>query len=207
LSELYTFLNGSPAKTETEKAWVVYVWITHNIAYNMNGFLAGNSGENTPDSTLLTGLSVCEGYSSLYDDACKHLGLTCVKIAGYSKGWGYRIGDHIDISDINHAWNAVYLEGKWQLLDATWGAGSSDSSSFHFKFEPYYFCVPPHVFLNNHYAPDYQYHSPQCSLKDFERMDKLKLGFYKLGLNCVSQKNGEISSVNDFLIKNKYRFL
>ena len=61
LSQLYTFLNGSPARTDTEKAWVLYVWITHNIAYNKKGLLTGDSGDNSPDGVLLNGQSVCEG--------------------------------------------------------------------------------------------------------------------------------------------------
>ncbi len=194
LSELYTFLNDSPASTDTEKAWVLYVWTTHNIAYNIKGLQTGAYGDNSPDGLLLNGHSVCEGYASLFKVACDHLGLTCLKIAGYSKGFGYRIGDHFH--DTDHAWNAVFLDGQWQLLDATWGAGHCDNTfTFHWKFVPDYFCVPPHVFLAGHYAPDYQYHSPQCTLEDFERMPKFELDFYKLGMLCLSHQNGVISSV------------
>lgn len=50
-----------------------------------------------------------------------------MKLSGYSKGYGYTVGQAFE-GDSTHAWNAVYLEGRWHLLDSTWGSGNVDTS-------------------------------------------------------------------------------
>ena len=90
LSELYTFLSKSPAKNSTEKAWVIYIWITHNIEYNIKGLQVGKYGDNSAAGVLATGESVCEGYASIFVDICQHLDLKCIKISGYSVKSSFR---------------------------------------------------------------------------------------------------------------------
>lgn len=60
-------------------------------------------------------------------------GIQCMKLSGYSKGYGYTIGQ-VFKGDSSHAWNAVYLEGRWHLLDSTWGSGTVDKTSDKFTF-------------------------------------------------------------------------
>lgn len=48
----------------------------------------------------------------------------CKKINGYLKGVGHQPGNVISFHhQTDHAWNAVYLEDKWQLVESTWGSG------------------------------------------------------------------------------------
>ena len=56
-----------------------------------------------------------------------------MKLSGYSKGYGYKMGQTFT-GDSDHAWNAVYLDGRWHLLDSTWGSGVVDDSSTKFTF-------------------------------------------------------------------------
>lgn len=60
-------------------------------------------------------------------------GIQCMKLSGYSKGYGYKMGQTFT-GDSDHAWNAVYLDGRWHLLDSTWGSGAVDDSFTKFTF-------------------------------------------------------------------------
>lgn len=116
------------AKSVTEKAWVVYVWITHNIAYDVESFLSGDFQFCNPQNVLERGLGVCSGYAELYKMLCTHLGVECIEIGGYSKGIGYKVGQKM--TEENHAWNAIALgsDGKLRFIESTWGAGHLDGN-------------------------------------------------------------------------------
>lgn len=60
-------------------------------------------------------------------------GVQCVTVPGYSKGFGYQTGQSFS-GEFDHAWNAVYLEGRWHLLDSTWGSGLVDTATSKFTF-------------------------------------------------------------------------
>ena len=153
-SSLIEFLQNSPAKSKLARAWVIYVWISHNIAYNIDGYRSHNYGLNDAESVLRTGTSVCAGYSNLFATLARALDLDVLEVSGYSKGFGYQIGKGWEKSD--HAWNAFKVKGKWYFIDATWGAGHASASyEFKFQFQPYWFAVPYGVMVNDH-LPEYE---------------------------------------------------
>ena len=59
--------------------------------------------------------------------------MQCVTVPGYSKGFGYQLRQSFS-GEFDHAWNAVFLEGRWHLVDSTWGSGLVDSSTSKFTF-------------------------------------------------------------------------
>ena len=87
-------------------------------------------------------------YTLLYKRMADVVGLECAYIGGHSKssvlgGWG------------GHAWNAVKIDGKWELLDVTWGSGHGDGDGkFRQVFRPGYFCTPPRLFALDHFPDD-----------------------------------------------------
>ena len=118
LDELKEFLKKSPTETQVEKAWAAYLFICHNIDYNIKGFLSGNFGSVEPSDVFKTGLSVCSGYARLLKDLLDFFEIENVTINGYAKGYGYEIGKKF--ADTNHEWNAVYIDDKWQFIESTW---------------------------------------------------------------------------------------
>ena len=188
LDELKSFLLKSPAKSDIEKAWCVYLWITHNIDYNFNGYLNGNYGNQDINSVFKTGLSVCSGYGKLSEELFGCFNIKSMIIGGYAKGYGYKIGEKL--TKVNHDWNAVFINNKWNLIESTWGAGFCDSKSVKYvrSFEPYYFFTPAEVFIYQHLPENsaHQFLKNPLSLNDFEALQKCDLTFFKNGFKSLS---------------------
>jgi hypothetical protein len=130
VSEVGDYLAGCrDAKSITEKAWIIYVWITDNITYDVESLRNGDFRFCDPQSVLERGLAVCAGYAELYKTLCTHLGVQCISISGHSKGYGYKVGSKASGED--HAWNAIALgsDGKLRFIESTWGAGHFNDSN------------------------------------------------------------------------------
>nr|XP_023678070.1 kyphoscoliosis peptidase-like isoform X1 [Paramormyrops kingsleyae] len=171
--------------SDVEKLRAIWVWVTHHIAYDMEGYRNPNLRSASPDDVLRTGRAVCAGYSSLVQRMCSLAGIECKELSGYSKGAGYKLGNRFR-GESDHAWNAVRLAGSWHLLDATWGAGhvTDNVSQFEFKYNEFYFLTHPALFVGDHFPLEGQWQllRPQISLKQFEDAAFRKSCFYNSGL-------------------------
>ena len=115
------------ARSELEKAWLAYVWVTHNIDYDLKNYLANIFYESNLECVLESGVAVCEGYALLFRTLCTtYLGVKCYEVVGSSKGCTYRIGSNSGEIDCKHAWNVIYCDQQWMHVDSTWGAGHID---------------------------------------------------------------------------------
>ena len=54
------------------------------------------------------------------------------------------------ITETNHAWNSIRIDGVWYPCDATWGAGSCSDHVFHKKFKKFWWLTPPEQFVYTH---------------------------------------------------------
>ncbi|KAH0612492.1 uncharacterized protein H6S33_008872 [Morchella sextelata] len=154
----------SPFPSALEKARVIFTWLHHNISYDVRALLAGNIPDQSPESTIRTGLSVCAGYSNLFEILCTYSGLQCVVVTGHGKGFGHTDpapGAPVPSYNMNHAWNAVKLSSNhWHLIDSCWGAGHRGSNNEYKKeFAPEHFISPASVFGQKHFPekPGQQY--------------------------------------------------
>ncbi|XP_078521608.1 kyphoscoliosis peptidase-like [Lissotriton helveticus] len=174
------------ADSELEKVRAIWKWICHHIAYATVGSQSkeDNSGEDD-DDILKTRKDLCEGYSTLLCQMCSLAGVQCVQLSGYAKGHNYKIGETFS-GDGNHAWNAVYLDERWHLLDSTWGAGTVTDDCTHFKFDydELYFFTHPAIFAEDHFPKDqdWQLLSTPLTIMQFENKMRHEKGFYNLGL-------------------------
>lgn len=162
--------------TEKDKAYAVYAWIALQIKYDVEKFLKPSKidsytyrtqeeldqkiqkgKEKTAATTLKKGKGVCEDYSTLYAEVCKHLNLQCEIVHGIAKT------DYRDIGKknlrSNHAWNVVKIEDKWELVDVTWGAGYVDFKEKVFipEYTSVYFMTDPELFVLQHFPDDAQW--------------------------------------------------
>jgi transglutaminase-like putative cysteine protease len=182
------------ATTDREKARVIYRWITKNITYDTHAFFTGNLGDMSANNVLKTMKGVCDGYAQLFAALAQSMGLEAERIAGNSKGYGYVVGSRIE-GPANHAWNAVKINGTWQLVDCTWGAGSIDAKKKYVeRFSDYYFLTPPDQFIYDHFPDDprKQFLSPPVSKNFYENLADVRPLFFQYGLKLVSSREGII---------------
>ncbi|KAF5385830.1 hypothetical protein D9615_002240 [Tricholomella constricta] len=145
---------------EIEKARAIFTWMHHNIAYDAGAFFSGNVQASTPESTLSSGLAVCDGYSGLFNSLAERVGIQAHKVTGHGKGVGYEAtgaGHPVPQYSSGHAWNCAFLDGRWHLVDACWGAGALDGSTYQQRFAPMWFTSAPVEFGKTHFPEDPSY--------------------------------------------------
>jgi transglutaminase/protease-like cytokinesis protein 3 len=176
MNELKAFLINAPAKTDTEKAWTIFLWITHNIDYDFSGRI----GNQDADNVFKTGLSVSSEYARLSKDLFDCFNIKCEVVGGYAKGYGYKIGQKLTIPD--HDWNAVYIDKKWYFIEATWGSGYADPDKKPSirNYQPYYFFTPPEIFIYNHFPenPEFQLLKTKISINEYKMLPNHNLNFF-----------------------------
>jgi len=97
--------------------------------------------------------TVCTGYAWLIKELATHAELQCELVHGYGRTTQANIGGK---GLLNHTWNAVKLDEKWYLCDATWSSGAlnMETASFVKNYEDSYFLARPEFFIRNHYPAD-----------------------------------------------------
>jgi transglutaminase/protease-like cytokinesis protein 3 len=195
------------ARNDEEKARAIFRWITSRISYDTSALFSGSYGDTSPAGILDSRSSICMGYAGLFKALCDQAEIKCVVINGYGKGYGYRPGDRTG-GRTNHAWNAVQIDGKWQLVDSTWGAGHVDSKGkFVRDYEEFYFFTPPHLFVIDHLPadPEWQLLDKPLTTKQYDERVELNSLFFELGftLNGLSHKNVKIGTNERLIVRLK----
>lgn len=110
------------AKTEKESFDLIFTWVVKNIRYDTRAYFS-TSGTKIPnvDRILRRKKGICLDYAYLMDTLCKLAGIHNVIVTGYYKDDLFDVNDSIYAD--NHAWNAVKLNHRWYLYDATMCAG------------------------------------------------------------------------------------
>lgn len=192
LEELAAYLHKI-AQTERQRAWAIFRWITANISYDTQALFSDASADQEPIAALRSRRAVCAGYTALFEALAKLVGLQTVAINGYSKGFGYVVGQGFE--EMNHAWNAAQIDGKWRLLDATWGAGYLDEQGrFVRRFNSHYFDTPPEQFIYDHFPqdPQWQLLETPVTLAQYEQLPFLKPAFFQHELALTHQARGAL---------------
>ena len=173
------------ANNDLEKSRAIYIWLTENISYDDLGYNTGNYNDTDAESVLKNKRSVCSGYSNLFFELGKRMGLNIRKVKGYAKGYGYKPGSHF--SKTNHAWNMVKIDGKWKVFDATWGRGFGKNIKGKLvsskEFDDYWFNVDPYEAIFSHLPEDTKLANvvPAINLKTYEAIYKISNDYFRLG--------------------------
>ncbi len=211
-------------KTEPERVRGLFTWMATHIDYDMPLYREIARGgkvafwyktENdrkaqerkfTADlavKTLRSHKAVCQGYTALFRTVCYELGIDCIDISGTAKSTLSQIGRLPAKS--NHVWNAVKIDGVWQLVDVTWAAGNvNEKGQFVRRFNPAYFCTPPERFFLNHFPEDTRLASTVPSPKEFARLPLFYSTYLQSECELVSPTAGCLAT--DRPVRIPFRF-
>jgi len=176
-----------PAKSDVEKARALFRWMTERISFDMDAYDTQHHGHVRPEAVLRNRRAVCYGYSSLFDALALRAGLEAVTIPGYAKGVGFFDGE-VDPPQTrfapNHTWNAVKIDGVWQFIDVTRGAGYIKAQRFRRQFQEQYFCTPPAHLVRTHLPvdPAWQLLPRPLTLPQFDALPYVDAGYLRMGM-------------------------
>ncbi len=166
-------------QNEQEKARSFFVWVAENIHYDVQLFedkddvsREKRKAMQTPEKVIKRKKGVCEGYTNLYNALCSSIGIRALAVPGVTKN------QKGNVSQFGHNWSLICADGKWGLVDATWGAGivNMNDGKYHKKLNDLFFFARPETLLEDHYPNDplFQCMANPLSLNEFE-LSGLKL--------------------------------
>ena len=215
--------------SEHDKARAIYSWIALNLNYDLKAYLnppreksysfkneddwakkLESIDEKTIQKAFKSRKAVCEGFSLLYAHLGSLVGLKCQVINGDSK---------TQLSDIgrkrlktSHAWNTVLIDGKWALVDVTWGQGYYDLDRLFMvkDFSSIYFDQNPKFFYAKHFPNEWMNSENIEKEKTFLNAPLIYKAFIKVDCEIITPNSGVIQA-NDgdeiiFKIKNISKF-
>lgn len=155
--------------SDSQRIRAAFIWITHNVVYAKDTKKTENRSKEISYRTeqemeeAISDLvwskinrafsrkrGVCIDYSLMLNALFEQFDLPSKIITGVVKSEIKDING--DPSYRNHSWNAVQLNGRWKLMDATWAAGYVDPSNGRFvqHYLDHYFFTEPSDFVRHH---------------------------------------------------------
>lgn len=158
--------------TQVEQFRAIYTWVCSNIESDHSfGEITLRKRKKLKNDSLSFGnwntkvlpkmferlrkdkKTICTGYAYLIKEMANLVDIDCEIVDGYSRNTTRNVGK-IDIP--NHSWNAVKLNSKWYLVDATLDSGyfDVDENKFVKNYNDGYFLAEPELFEKRNYPLD-----------------------------------------------------
>jgi len=151
----------TPYTTKEDQFRSIYLWLIHQIEYDVDAINNKRINQNNQD-ILDRKKAICWGYATLLKAMCAQEDIPIAVITGYVRS---DLKEAPFLKYPNHAWNAVQLNGAWQLVDATWDSQHTETpSTFYQKFKTDYYLTNPVYFLTNHLPADPQWQLLKCPI-------------------------------------------
>ncbi|MGB7413534.1 MAG: transglutaminase domain-containing protein [Thermosynechococcaceae cyanobacterium] len=166
-------------------------YVLKRLTYDKNVLTTGNRPPQDAQTVFRTGDAVCEGYAKLFQALGQAMGAEVVYVRGDVRRdfaptdiipTQLRLKD-LDYNWTYHAWNAVKVNGNWQLVDTTW-----DDSDRNNDYQADYLMLPPVAMISSHF-PDlssWQLLEKPMSHRDFEGSPILSPQFFAEQLALIS---------------------
>jgi transglutaminase/protease-like cytokinesis protein 3 len=164
-------------------------WLADRIAYDAEALADNKIPSQDARSVFASKKSVCAGYANLLNAMAKITGDEVEVVVGDARR------DVDEVGGLGHAWNAVKIDGKWFLLDATWDAGHVSGRTFTKQYNTNYLFTPPEVFGIDHF-PDserWQLRDRPLTRGDFMRQPMLEAEFFARGLRLEAPDRSQVT--------------
>ena len=190
-------------RTESNKVQQVkalHDWVAAHVRYDVALLRALERGER-PDfssqqaqNVFQSRSGVCAGYANLMKALGEAAGIDVEVVTGHTRR---------SVGGVGHAWNAVKIEERWYLMDATWDAGFVNGDTFTAEYSTDYFLTPASAFVRNHLPenPEWQLMSVPISRAEFMRLPNLRPSFFERRLSLRSPNRSQVTVDGDLNVQ------
>lgn len=147
----------SGLQSDREKLVAIHDWVASNIKYDVEDLMEPNVKKPQDALSVLKRRSgVCAGYSALTAALLRASGIPARVVNGWARQWNETWVDLLRslpedlLSNGNHAWNEVLVDGRWVPVDVTWDAGTVANGVFTPKLRRTYLDPAPGAFSDDH---------------------------------------------------------
>lgn len=198
-------------KDDASKVRAAFRWLTYNIRYDLEEYYKPKKviqfrfttekerlekiqaiRDKIVNDAFLSKMGVCEEYAQSFKKIADLLGIEAEVIKGYVRNSAQEIG-RVPRST-NHAWNAVKVNNKWMILDATWAAGYIFNGKWVKDFNEYFYDVDKNKIGRTHYPDSRKWKLllDHGSLESFYNQPIYSHGLLKKNVEVVSPTQGNI---------------
>lgn len=175
-----------------QKIKALHDYVADRVVYDVESSRSRTRPPQDADSVFKRRSAVCAGYANLLSALGRAAREEIVVIPGDARTFGS------GVTGEGHAWNAVRLNGRWALIDATWDAGyiHEDTGRFVKSYATDYLFVPPEVHGVSHFPddPEWQLREPRLTRGEFFRQPMLHARFFAEGLRLVSPTRSQVEA-------------
>lgn len=136
--------------SDQAKMKAIYEWVATSVQYDFQALRQNKVKVQNAQQAYASLTGVCQDYANLVQAMGTDAGLEVVTVRGHINPLARK---GMNDKDPSHAWNLVRLDGKWRVVDATWGAGYSTETEHVERYDPYYSEVDPDVIALTHFDP------------------------------------------------------
>ncbi|MCX7148942.1 MAG: hypothetical protein NTY05_05955 [Rhodocyclales bacterium] len=174
-----------------DKAWSIFIWIGDRISYDVDAYLKGEVRDTkvTAEGVLQRRATVCDGFAAVFSALARSAGLEVIIVEGYAKAYG--VPEYTVFNTTNHAWNLIMLDGKWQVIDPTWGAGYVFQDRYNKLLDTVYFLGQSEELKFTHWPVDPKWRQVMglsLTKGQFETQPNVDPGLFRAGVrgNAIS---------------------
>ncbi|MEL7419225.1 MAG: transglutaminase domain-containing protein [Cyanobacteria bacterium J06555_3] len=198
------------AKNESDpylRIKAIHDYVINRVEYDLDVLTTGNRPKQDAQTVFKTHEAVCEGYAKLFQALAKAMGAEVAYVRG-------RVREEFAPVDLIpfylragtskhdwtlHAWNAVKIDGSWQLVDTTWDDNKQN------KYSADYLMLPPQAMIVSHFPhlAAWQLLAQPRNRKSFENSPILQPQFFAQGLTLITPQKYETEADTKVLIKIK----
>ena len=185
----------------------IHDYVVNRVEYDLDVLTTGYRPKQNAQTVFKTHQAVCEGYAKLFQALAKAMGEEVVYVRGRVRQefapvdlipFYLRAGKSKHDWTL-HAWNAVKINGSWQLVDTTWDDNEQN------KYSADYLMLPPQAMIVSHFPhlSAWQLLAKPKNHQSFENSPILQPQFFAQGLTLIAPQKYETKANVQALLKIK----